>query len=84
MSSQPYPRTWTEFLDQFSTEDACLAYLEELRWPNGFICSSCGVASVRRRPMADPVDVKTILRPDEVTPAIHTLSALVAQEEPDP
>lgn len=49
MSSQPYPRTWTEFLEQFSSEDACLAYLEELRWPNGFICSSCGVASVPYR-----------------------------------
>ena len=49
MSSQPYPRTWTEFLDQFSTEDACLAYLEGLRWPNGFICPSCGVASVSYR-----------------------------------
>ena len=45
MSSQPYPRTWTEFLEQFSSEDACLAYLEGLRWPNGFICPSCGVAS---------------------------------------
>ena len=49
MSSQPYPRTWTEFLDQFSSEDACLAYLEGLRWPNGFICPSCGVASVPYR-----------------------------------
>jgi hypothetical protein len=49
MSSQPYPRTWAEFLDQFSTEDACLTYLEELRWPNGFICPSCGVASVPYR-----------------------------------
>ena len=49
MSSQPYPRTWTEFLEQFSSEDACLAYLEELRWPNGFICPSCGVASVPYR-----------------------------------
>ena len=49
MSSQPYPRTWTEFLDWFSSEDACLAYLEGLRWPNGFICPSCGVASVPYR-----------------------------------
>ena len=49
MSSQPYPRTWTEFLEQFSSEDACLAYLEELRWPNGFICPSCGVASLPYR-----------------------------------
>jgi len=49
MSSQPYPRTWTEFLDQFSSEDACLGYLEGLRWPNGFICPSCGVASLPYR-----------------------------------
>ena len=49
MSSQPYPRTWTEFLERFSSEDACLAYLEGLRWPNGFICPSCGVASVPYR-----------------------------------
>ena len=49
MSSQPYPRTWTEFLEEFSSEDACLAYLEGLRWPNGFICPSCGVASVPYR-----------------------------------
>ena len=49
MSSQPYPRTWTELLEQFSTEDACLAYLEGLRWPNGFVCPSCGVASLPYR-----------------------------------
>jgi transposase-like protein len=36
-----YPRTWSEFLDWFSSEDACLAYLERLRWPQGFICPSC-------------------------------------------
>lgn len=37
-----YPRTWSEFLDWFSSEDACLAYLERLRWPQGFICPGCG------------------------------------------
>jgi len=37
-----YPRTWGQFLDQFSTEEACAAYLERLRWPSGFACSSCG------------------------------------------
>jgi transposase-like protein len=39
-----YPRTWGEFLDCFATEEACLAYLEKLRWPNGFVCSGCGLA----------------------------------------
>lgn len=42
---QDYPRTWSEFLDWFSSEDACLAYLERLRWPQGFVCPSCGAMS---------------------------------------
>ena len=37
-----YPRTWGQFLDQFAAEEACAAYLEQLLWPNGFACSSCG------------------------------------------
>lgn len=37
-----YPQTWNEFLDWFGTEEACLAYLERLRWPNGFVCPRCG------------------------------------------
>ncbi len=41
-SSQDYPRTWGEFLDWFSSEEACSAYLERLRWPQGFVCPSCG------------------------------------------
>ena len=37
-----YPRTWNEFLDWFATEEACLTFLEKLRWPHGFICPRCG------------------------------------------
>ncbi len=37
-----YPQTWNEFLDWFATEDACLSYLERLRWANGFVCPNCG------------------------------------------
>jgi transposase-like protein len=37
-----YPRTWGEFLDRFSSEEACASYLEQLRWPNGFACPNCG------------------------------------------
>ena len=40
-----YPRNWNEFLDRFGTEEACLSYLEGLRWPQGFICPDCGVAA---------------------------------------
>lgn len=39
--SQDYPRTWNEFLEWFPTEEACLAYLERLRWPQGFACPHC-------------------------------------------
>lgn len=31
-----------EFEDRFRTEDACRAYLAQLRWPQGFRCSRCG------------------------------------------
>ncbi len=41
----PYPRTWSEFLARFPTEEACLTYLEALRWPQGFVCPRCAVAS---------------------------------------
>ena len=41
-ASQDYPRTWNEFLDWFSSEETCAAYLERLRWPHGFACPSCG------------------------------------------
>ena len=44
MPGKDYPQTWNEFLDWFGTEEACLAYLERLRWSNGFVCPSCGCA----------------------------------------
>ena len=42
-AGKDYPRNWNEFLDWFASEEACLEYLEELRWPQGFVCPSCGV-----------------------------------------
>lgn len=39
---EDYPRTITEFNKRFSTEKACLKYLCERRWPNGFQCPRCG------------------------------------------
>jgi transposase-like protein len=38
----PYPRTFEEFLDWFSVEADCAAYLEWIRWPAGFVCPECG------------------------------------------
>lgn len=38
---EDYPRSFPEFQARFSSESACVAYLERLRWPNGFVCPSC-------------------------------------------
>lgn len=37
-----YPRTLSEFSGRFSDEAACLRYLVETRWPDGFRCPRCG------------------------------------------
>jgi transposase-like protein len=42
VAGRDYPRTWKQFLDWFHDEDACLKYLEKLRWPQGFVCPRCG------------------------------------------
>lgn len=39
-----YPRSAGEFRAWFSTDEACLDYLEWLRWPDGFLCPACGFA----------------------------------------
>lgn len=41
---EDYPRTQAEFDARFTTEDACRAYVAQLRWPSGFRCPSCGGA----------------------------------------
>ena len=41
IAGKDYPQTWDQFLDWFPTEQACLTYLEGLRWPTGFACSAC-------------------------------------------
>ena len=37
-----YPRTLQEFDEWFSSEAACLAYLERIRWRESFSCPRCG------------------------------------------
>ncbi len=37
-----YPRTFQELLEWFPDDASCLAYLEGLRWPDGFACPACG------------------------------------------
>jgi len=40
--SGDYPRTLAEFYRRFPDDDACLRYLVETRWPDGFRCPACG------------------------------------------
>lgn len=41
---EDYPRSQEEFEIRFQTEEACLAYLSQLRWPEGFSCPRCSGA----------------------------------------
>jgi transposase-like protein len=38
---EDYPRTIEEFERWFSRAEACRAYIEALRWPDGFRCPAC-------------------------------------------
>lgn len=38
---EDYPRNLKEFDLRFGTEEACRAYLLQLRWPDGFCCPRC-------------------------------------------
>lgn len=42
-----YPRTLPEFYRRFPDDAACLRYLVETRWPDGFRCPRCGSDSAR-------------------------------------
>jgi transposase-like protein len=38
---EDYPKTLLEFERRFSSDEACRQYLEQLRWPEGFVCPTC-------------------------------------------
>jgi hypothetical protein len=42
------PKSLLEFQRMFPTEDACSAYLWQIRWPNGFVCPRCGSFDARQ------------------------------------
>ena len=42
IAGKDYPTDWNEFLKWFASEEACLSYLEKLRWPEEFVCPVCG------------------------------------------
>ena len=45
VAGQDYPQTYREFVEMFPGADACAAYLQRLRWPNGFVCPACGATA---------------------------------------
>ena len=40
-TGRDYPRTYRDFVKMFPDEEACITYLEHLRWPRGFKCPAC-------------------------------------------
>ena len=42
VAGKDYPKTYPEFLEWFSDEDACRRYILGCRWPQGFECGRCG------------------------------------------
>lgn len=43
-----FPRSYAELRAWFPDDDACLDYLEWLRWPGGFVCPRCGTPGTWR------------------------------------
>ena len=41
VAGRDYPRTYREFVEMFPDDEACATYLEQLRWPDGFVCPAC-------------------------------------------
>jgi transposase-like protein len=39
---EDFPKNEAEFDKRFSTPQACYEYLFAMRWPDGFVCSTCG------------------------------------------
>ena len=39
-----YPNNWEEFVSWFGDDAECRDYLDWLRWPDGFVCPTCGAA----------------------------------------
>jgi transposase-like protein len=45
VAGRDYPRTYREGVEMFRNDAACAAYLEQLRWPSGFVCPWCQAAA---------------------------------------
>jgi hypothetical protein len=43
-----YPATLLQLTSRFHDEASCRNYLEQLRWPRGFVCPRCGCVDAWR------------------------------------
>ena len=41
MSRLPFPKPLSAFQSWFATDEACVEYLAESRWPDGYACPRC-------------------------------------------
>ena len=41
VAGQDYPDTYRQFVEMFPDNKACVRYLVQLRWPDGFVCPAC-------------------------------------------
>jgi transposase-like protein len=46
VAGRDYPHTYREFVAMFPDAAACIAYLERLRWMDGFVCPACDASSM--------------------------------------
>jgi len=42
VAGSDYPGSYAELLASFPHDEACLDYLDWLRWPEGWRCPGCG------------------------------------------
>src|SRR5680860_303772 len=42
VAGRDYPTSYGELRSWLADDDACMDYLDWLRWPSGFVCPTCG------------------------------------------
>jgi transposase-like protein len=62
-----YPRTEKEFHDWFRTERDCVLFVARLRWPEGFMCPSCGAKAKPYRRSRNRLTCRVCHRDTSVT-----------------
>ena len=57
MDPRGFPTSLPEFQAVFPTDAACAAYLEKMRWPDGFTCHKCSTQGESRWLAMNPLIV---------------------------